>query len=76
MSQPTEPRRTRRAAGWADVPAMEAPLPAYRETPALIATAAILEALSPTQRGRVLRYLADRYGFAIAVSAEVVEERP
>jgi hypothetical protein len=51
--------------GWASIPDMDPPLPAYRELPALTAVVAILGHLDATERARVLRYVVERYGPAV-----------
>lgn len=66
----------RRAQGWADVPTMETPYPNERELLGLAAVVAILNKLSAEERGRVLRYVADRFDLVVAVAAEVVVDEP
>lgn len=51
----------RRTLTWADVPTMDTPYPNERELLGLAAVVAILNKLSDGERGRVLRYVADRY---------------
>lgn len=61
VTQPTEPRRTRRTPGWATVPDMPPPTPDQVELLGLSVLVTVLERMTADERRRCLHYLTDRY---------------